>query len=153
MNDKSLFFEDYEIGQKFICPQIEFTEESIVDFAKKHDPRDFHLNQEAGENTIFKGLISSGFHTLSDTWRSWVDMGIENEATICGVGLDKVLWHEPIRPNDKTITELEVIDKKLRKDKNDGIITFSVIAKNQNNIKVISYEAKVLTALRGDKKG
>lgn len=151
MSEKSLFFEDYEVGQKFVCPQIEFTKENIIDFAKKHDPRDFHISEEAAEETMFNGLISSGFHTLADTWRSWVDMGLENEATICGVGLDKVLWHEPVRPGDKTITELEVIDKKQREGKNDGIITFAVKANNQDDKKVISYEAKVLTALREGK--
>lgn len=151
-NNDSLFFEDYEIGQKFVCPPIEFTQDNIKEFASKHDPREFHLSEEAGEKTMFKGLISSGFHTLTDTWRSWVDMGLENEATICGVGLDKVLWSEPVRPGDRTVTSLEVIDKQKREKKNDGVITFAVKANNQDGKEVISYEAKVLTSLRKEEK-
>ncbi len=150
MDKKSLYYEDYYVGQKFTCPEIEFTEEGIVEFARAHDPRDFHLSWEAGEKTMFGGIIASGFHTLTDTWRTWVDMEIENEAAICGVGLDKILWHVPVRPGDKTVTDLEVIDKFDRPHKNDGIVTFAVKATNQDGKVVITYDAKVLISQRKD---
>lgn len=148
MDNKSLFFEDYEIGQEFICETIEFTAESIIDFGQKHDPRPIHVSEEAAKESMFGSLIASGFQTLTDTWRTWVDAGLENEAAICGVGLDKVLWHRPVFAGDKTTTKLKVIDKLDRKEKNNGIVTFAVEANNQHGKSVITYEAKVLTAYK-----
>jgi len=148
MTEKNLYFEDYEVGQRYECDQIEFTEESIKDFGEKHDPRPIHIDNQAAEESMFNGLIASGFHTLTDTWRTWVDKGWENEAAICGVGLDKILWHRPVYAGDKTITKLEVIDKLGRDEKKNGIVSFAIEAYNQENKLVISYEAKVLIAYR-----
>lgn len=148
MEEKNLYFEDYKIGDEFILDPIEFTEESIIDFGKKHDPREFHLSREAGRETRFGDLIASGFHTLADTWRCWVDKGWENKGTIAGYGLDKVRWHKPVFPGDRTTTKLKVIELIDRPEKKNGIVIFSVVAHNQNGEKVISYLAQVLTSYR-----
>ncbi len=150
MKEKNLFFEDYKIGDQFECDPITFTEESIIDFASKHDPRDFHLSHEAAEKTMFGALIASGFQTLADTWRCWVDKGWENKGTICGYGLDKVRWHRPVFAGDVTRTRLEVIDLEDRPEKKNGIVVFSVEAYNQDDKMVISYLAQVLTSYRKD---
>lgn len=46
-----------------------FTEEAIIAFARQYDPQPFHIDPEAARDSIFKGLIASGWHTGSAMMR------------------------------------------------------------------------------------
>ena len=59
------FFEDLEVGQRRELGSFTFTAESIVAFAKKFDPQPFHLDEEAGKNSLFGGLAASGWQVAS----------------------------------------------------------------------------------------
>lgn len=148
MEKRSLFFEDYEAGMVFEMPAYEFTAEKIIDFAKDHDPRPFHLSEEEGQKTRFGRMFASGFHTLTDTWLQWVLYGVENESTVAGMGLDKIMWHKPVFAGDKITTFIKVHDKKIKEGKDSGMVTFEVMAKNQDGDIVITYFANVLIAKR-----
>ena len=36
------WFEDYEVGDEFLGEPVKFTEEEIMDFARRYDPQPFH---------------------------------------------------------------------------------------------------------------
>lgn len=41
------------------------TREEIVSFAKRYDPQPFHLDNVEDEDSIFNGLVASGWHTVA----------------------------------------------------------------------------------------
>jgi acyl dehydratase len=71
--------------------------------------------------SVFGGLIASGWHTASLFMRLLVDGFIENVAESLGSpGVDKVEWLKPVRPGDTLsgrITIMELIPSKSRADR------------------------------------
>ena len=59
------FFEDLAVGQRREVGSFTFTAEDIKRFATQFDPQRFHLDEEAGRNSLFGGLAASGWHVGS----------------------------------------------------------------------------------------
>src|ERR1700743_112196 len=59
------FFEDIAVGQRRELGSFTFTAELIKKFAAQFDPQRFHLDEEAGRNSLFGGLAASGWHVGS----------------------------------------------------------------------------------------
>jgi len=60
-----LYLEDLRVGQRFTSGEYQMTEERIKSFAEEFDPQPFHLDDAAAENTVFRGLAASGWHTAA----------------------------------------------------------------------------------------
>ncbi len=59
------FLEDIEIGLRRELGAFTFTADAIKAFARQFDPQLFHLDEEAGRNSLFGGLAASGWHVGS----------------------------------------------------------------------------------------
>ncbi|HEU0150771.1 MAG: hypothetical protein V7634_4912 [Bradyrhizobium sp.] len=59
------FFEDLKVGQRRELGSFTFTADDIKRFATQFDPQPFHLDEEAGRNSLFGGLAASGWHVGS----------------------------------------------------------------------------------------
>src|SRR6185312_1426447 len=59
------FFEDIVVGQRRELGSFTFTAELIKKFAAQFDPQRFHLDEEAGRQSLFGGLAASGWHVGS----------------------------------------------------------------------------------------
>jgi acyl dehydratase len=59
------FFEDMEVGRRRELGSFTFTADLIKNFAVQFDPQRFHLDEEAGRNSLFGGLAASGWHVAS----------------------------------------------------------------------------------------
>ncbi|WP_419695302.1 MaoC/PaaZ C-terminal domain-containing protein [Mesorhizobium muleiense] len=53
--------------------QGEMSKENIKAFAAKFDPQPFRLDKATAQDTIFRGLAASGWHTAAMTMRLLVD--------------------------------------------------------------------------------
>ena len=87
-----------------------FRRGSIKAFATEFDPQPFHLNEEAAQNTIFKGLAASGWHTAALTMRLLVESELKPAGGIVGAGFDEFRWPRPVRPGDELHIESEVLE-------------------------------------------
>ncbi len=54
------YFEDYLPGAVYEYGSITVTEAEIIDFARRYDPQDIHVDPEAAAHGNFGGLIASG---------------------------------------------------------------------------------------------
>ena len=70
------YFEDFSPGDLFHTAQYTFSESSIIDYAFTWDPQPFHLDKQYAENSIYGGLIASGFQTLGVTFRLMFQAGM-----------------------------------------------------------------------------
>jgi acyl dehydratase len=105
------FFEDLKVGQRRELGSFTFTAELIKKFAAQFDPQAFHLDEEAGRNSLFGGLAASGWHVASvcmkllvaDAQRQAAEMAARGEkVAIWGPspGFRELRWLKPVLAGD-----------------------------------------------------
>jgi acyl dehydratase len=136
------YWEDFEVGERFVGPGISLSEAQILEFALMYDPQPFHIDREAAAESPFGGLIASGFQTLAIGFRSFYQTGAINHASIGSPGFDELRWLKPVRPGDTLHTEMEVKSKRASKSKPDrGILHLAWEVKNQTGDVVMTVAA------------
>ena len=111
------YAEDYNIGDIFDLGRYIPRKKEIIDFAKKYDPFPFHINKNAAEKTVFGGIISSGWLTAL-VWLGMMHKSFLSYDTIMGSpGHEEMTWPKPVRPGDKVIGQLEILESRKSKSK------------------------------------
>lgn len=137
----TIYFEDLAVGDEWTSDAYELTQAEIIEFAEQYDPQWFHTDPErAAEESIYGSLIAAGFHTAAISTRLFVDCFLSDTATLGGKGIDKLRWHEPVRPGDRLSIRAEILDLDVETDSrgladirietsnDDGEVVFSMIA-------------------------
>jgi acyl dehydratase len=136
-----LHLEDFAVGQTFGSGRLKVDAEQIKAFAAAFDPQPFHLDEVSAQETFFKGLAASGWHTAALTMRLLVDSPLKPAAGIIGTGGD-VSWPRPVRPGDELRLESEIIEVRPSQSRPDrGTIKMRTTTLNQDGEAV-----QVLTA-------
>lgn len=136
------YLDDFSVGDVIETPGVSLTEGEIVDFALKYDPQPFHLDRVAASQSLYGGLIASGFQTMALCFRMFIQNGILRDASMGSPGLDEVRWYAPVRPGDTLHTRLEVLEVTPSRSKPDrGIARIQYQAVNQNKDVVMSFIA------------
>jgi acyl dehydratase len=86
------FFEDLKVGQRRELGSFTFTAELIKKFATQFDPQAFHLDEEAGRNSLFGGLAASGWHVASVCMKLLVADGQRQAAEMAARGEKVAIW-------------------------------------------------------------
>jgi acyl dehydratase len=100
---EKLYLEDLNVGQRFTSATYLITEEQIKSFAREFDPQPFHLDDAAAQNTVFRGLAASGWHTAAVAMKLLVTSGLPLGNGIIGLGGD-LSWPKPTRPGVRSTT-------------------------------------------------
>ena len=140
MNTK-YFWEDFNVGDKTKLGSKTFEKDSIVKFANKYDPQFFHTNEEKANQSIFGGIIASGWQTCSEVMRIICDSYLLETASFGSPGIEKLKWIRPVKPKDTITVHREIKSKRLSKsNKNIGIVIVLFEVKNQRDELVLSME-------------
>ena len=143
------YFEDYIPGSIHEYGSIAVVQEDIVAFAKDFDPQDFHTDPEAAKQTIFGGLIASGWHTAGLMMRLYADHYLSRVASLSSPGVDELRWKQPVRPGDELSIRVTVTEARRSTSKPDrGIVRSFIEVLNQNNEVVMSMSALNLLLCR-----
>ncbi|WP_338730217.1 MaoC family dehydratase [Haladaptatus sp. DJG-WS-42] len=135
-------FEEFEPGQTFAFGSYTLTEADIVDFATEYDPQPFHVDAAAAEDTMFGGLIASGWQTCSVTMRLLVDNFMNKTASLGAAGVDELRWLRPVRPGDTLSVRIEVLETSpAETDPTRGDVYYEISTYNQDDEKVLSMKA------------
>lgn len=86
------FFEDMAIGQRREVGSFTFTADSIRTFAAQFDPQLFHLDEEAGRQSLFGGLAASGWHVGSVCMKLMVADGQRQAREAAARGEQVAVW-------------------------------------------------------------
>ena len=92
-------FEDFSVGESFVLGSVEMVEEEMLAFATQFDPQRFHVDAEAAAQTMYGGLIASGWHTGSLMMRLTAE-GFLGEHCLGAAGLSELSWPAPVRVGD-----------------------------------------------------
>ena len=93
------YFEDYSPGVTYDCGSVTVSEAEIVEFARRYDPQDFHVDPVAAADGPFGGLIASGWHTASLMMRLYAGHYLSTVSSLGSPGVDELRWPRPVRPN------------------------------------------------------
>lgn len=104
------YFEDFRAGEVIELGSHEVTEEEIVGFARQWDPQPFHVDPEAARESVFGGLIASGWHTGAMWMRLYVGAMLDTAASQGSPGVEELRWLAPVRPGDTLSGRLTVLD-------------------------------------------
>ena len=113
-----MYFEQYSVGDTFKSAGVTFTESGIIDFALQHDPQPFHIDVAAAEKSQYKGLIASGFQTMSLVFRMYIQEGYLKHG-MGSPGMDELRWLLPVRPGDTLHMETEVLSTRASNTRTD----------------------------------
>ena len=105
------YWDNYEIGQKFDLGSTSFTSDEIVDFARQYDPQSFHVDADAARQSMFGGLIASGWHVTAKLMRLFVDNYVDQRTALGSPGVEEVRWLKPVRPGDTLTAWVECAGK------------------------------------------
>lgn len=143
------YFEDYVAGSVHEFGPIQVEEAEVIDFARRFDPQDFHIDPEAAKKTEFGGLIASGWHTAGLMMRLYVDHYLPRAASLGSPGVDELRWVRPVRPGDQLAIRVTITDTRRSRSKPDrGIVHSFIEVINQNSEVVMSMKAVNLMLCR-----
>ena len=154
------FFEDIEISARRDLGSFTFTAEAIKTFAAQFDPQAFHLDEEAGRQSLFGGLAASGWHVGSVCMKLMVADGqrLMKEAAARGEeiavwgpspGFRELRWIRPVLAGD-IISFSSVVETKRTSEKRPewGILQARNTGTNQRGELVYSFLASAFVPRR-----
>jgi acyl dehydratase len=128
------YFEDFHIGETFDLGPLTVTAEEIIAFAKQFDPQYFHVDPQRAKDSIFGGLVASGWHAGALFMRMFFDDVLSKTDSIGSPGLDQIRWLQPVRPNDTLHGRFTITDARVSKSRpTTGILRSNGELFNQNN--------------------
>lgn len=143
------YFEDLKAGDRFKSATYQVSEEQLISFAREFDPQPFHLDAAVADQTMFKGIIASGWHTAAITMRLFVQTLNFAEGAI-GLGVDELRWPNGVRPGDGLQVETEIVDLRVSRSKpSHGVVRLRNVTTNQRNEVVQTMSASALVLRRG----
>jgi acyl dehydratase len=127
------YLEDLTIGRRIETDPVTLDAEEI----------------ETAKDTIFKGLIASGFQTVAVATGQFIRTGIIDGNGLGGPGLDKIRWVAPVRPGDTLSTVIDVVEARVSKsDSSRGVVRLAFVVSNAAGI-VATFETIIMIRARG----
>ena len=98
----------FKTGQSFDLGQVQLTKEEIKDFAAKYDPQPMHLDEEAAQDSLLKGLAASGWQTIALVRREATKQLLIDTSYLRDDAVPEIRWRSPARPDTPMVITAEV---------------------------------------------
>lgn len=140
--------EDFETGRKISTAPLRLDADEIMWFARQYDPQPFHTDTETAKDTVFGGLIASGFQTVAAATGQFIRTGVVDGTGLGGPGMENIRWVAPVRPGDTLSTEIEVTEARASKsDPSRGIVRLAFTVSNDAGV-VATFDTIVMVRTR-----
>lgn len=138
----TLYYEDIEVGDVHDLGEYRVSKDECTVFAERYDPHPIHTDEAAARDSIYGGLIASGWYTASVCMRLLVDGFLNEAASMGSFGLDELQWPTPVRPGDTISAHCKITDKRTSDSRNDrGYVENELTAHNQDDEAVVFWRA------------
>ena len=136
------YFEDFVEGQTVELGSFSLTADEIIEFATRYDPQPMHVDPEAARQSIYGGLIASGWHTVARYMRLVVDNVLRGTDSIGSPGVDQLRWLKPVRPGDSLTARFHILETRTSNSRPErGIVRSRGELLNQAGDVVMTCEA------------
>jgi acyl dehydratase len=137
----TIFWEDMQPGSVRELGTTTVSTGEIKEFAGRYDPQPFHLDEEAGRQSMFGGLCASGWHTCALVMRLTVDNLLRHTPSLGSPGLDSLKWLKPVFPGDVLSLRHTILEARaLRKRPEAGLVRARWDVSNQKGELVLQME-------------
>lgn len=148
----AIAYEDLVPGQVIDLGTTTIDRDEMVDFARRFDPQPFHIDEEAGKDSILGGLCASGWYTASLWMRAYVDHLLADSTSQGSPGGRDLTWTAPVYPGDTLRFLLTVNDRRRSTSKPGlGLIEVTGTANRENGTVSASEMVAEAPASAGDK--
>jgi acyl dehydratase len=137
-NQDERYFEDLQVGEEFDCGSLDVERAEMLEFAERYDPQPFHVDEAAAAESMYDGLIASGWLTCALTARLLVTGYMNETATMGGRGMDEIRWHRPVYAGDTVSVHVELVEKRAGENPSFGHTRVKVTTTNQNDSTVLT---------------
>ena len=135
------YWEDFKVGEVEQIGAKRVDKDEIMAFARQFDPQPFHVDEAAAKQSMYGGLIASGWHTGAMVMRMMCDAYLLQSASAGSPGLDNLKWLKPVRPGDTIRAQRTTLETRASKSKPDiGIVSNLWEAFNQDGELVMSIQ-------------
>lgn len=118
-----IHWEDFHAGKEIDLGEYEVTRDEILEFARRYDPQPFHTDEQAAKESIYGGLIASGWHTCAMMMRLLCEAVLLDAASLGSPGVDNVRWLRPVRPGDTLRGRMTIVETRPSRSKPDrGVV-------------------------------
>jgi len=136
-----MWWEDFKVGERVELGRHTFSEAEIVAFGRQFDPQPFHTGAETAKETVFGGLIASGWHTCAVGMRLMWEGYISKTVSLGSPGLDSIRWLKPVRAGDTLAYRRIVLESRASTTrKGVGLVKHRWEAVNQHGELVLTME-------------
>ncbi len=104
-----LYWEDFPVGSVREFGNHAVTRDAVLAFAGEFDPQPFHLDDAAGEASLFGRLAASGWHTCAMAMRMMCDAYLLEAASLGSPGIEQLKWVLPVFPGDTLHMRITVL--------------------------------------------
>jgi acyl dehydratase len=144
-----LYLEDIVVGQVYRSRRLTVDADRVKAFAGEFDPQPFHLDDDAARQSVFGGLVASGWHTAALTMRLLVEGEFTPAGGLVGAGADELRWPRPVRPGDTLQVEGEVLEVRPSRSKpHQGVVKTRITTTNQHGEVVQVFVASLIVPRR-----
>ena len=134
-------WEDFKVGEVEQIGGKRVDKDEIIAFAKQYDPQPFHIDEAAAKQSMYGGLIASGWHTCAIVMRMMCDAYMLQSASVGSPGIDNLKWLKPVRPGDTISARRTTLETRASKSKPDiGIVNNLWEVFNQDGEMVMSMQ-------------
>lgn len=148
LHPRDRWFEDWAVGDVASADRTYvMTEERMIEFAREFDPQPFHTDPEAAVDSVFGGLVASGWHTSAAMMR--LITTLLGPSSMGAAGIDELRWPTPVRAGDELRLTSTVLEKRVSESKPDrGIMRVRQELHNQGDELVFSCVSIMLLRTR-----
>lgn len=137
----TIYWEDLQPGSVRDLGKTTVNAEEIKEFAGRYDPQPFHLDEEAGRQSLFGGLCASGWQTACLAMRLTVDNMLRHSSSKGSPGLESLKWLKPVYPGDVLRLRHTILEARPLKSRPDtGLVRSRWELFNQHDDKVLEME-------------
>ncbi len=137
-------FADMQTGQRIVLGSMSFSESAVIEFARRYDPQDFHLDHEAALNGPFGALAASGWHTAACWMRCFIDTVQRSGSAVQpgpSPGFTNLRWLKPVYAGDTITYDTRAIEKRLTSRPGWGLVKAKNTGINQHGAAVFEFES------------
>ncbi len=133
------YWEDYIPGSIHAFGSIVVEEAEVLEFGRRFVPLSYHTDKQAARQSIYGGVIASGWHTAALMMRIYTENYLSKVANLGSPGGDELRWDKPVFPGDELSVRATVLETRRSESRPDrGIVRTFIEVLNQKHEVVMS---------------
>jgi acyl dehydratase len=143
------YFEDYIPGAVHEFGSVAVNEDEVLEFGRRFVPLSYHVDKEAAKDSIYGGVIASGWHTAALMMRMYTENYLSRVANLGSPGGDELRWDKPVFPGDVLSVRATVLEARRSATRPDrGIVRTFIEVLDQKRQVVMSMKMVNFVRLR-----